>query len=1097
MIYLDYFSNNFPWGTPGDLYFEINNDNAKPRFTYTFSRGYPVNEIIEINYNSPDGYTAKSWQPNGPNNQTNARPKHFGPDGGFTWEDMRPVFNNEFFPLDTRKDCNILKPEDNFLCNQNQQYPMNGFDERHGIIPLNLTIKRHVYTPTNQTEGCQSNFVISIEPSVIFAIDKGLYDDRTMKYCGLDIIPYNNTQNGNDLILRSSISNSLDSLTTLKLISGNDYNINSVINVNYNCKIIAENKSKIDCGDYSEIFLRKTGSQTNTINPKLILNEGSYLNMGSNSIIHLEEDGEMINSGSYITHASNSEIYISSTGKYEISPNVIIDHIVQNNSKIILNGGSLKIGDNSVLIFDGQGTHLTVNQGSTIQLGKNAKIEFKNGAYLESNGSTISSLDGANPATGLVFENAGASTITNCTFNNLKVPIYISNSGSSNQYVFQNISGNIFNMNSTGIYAIQAENTNNITVSNNIINMGLSNEIGIYFRYPSNTLDGLAAGILTDNVNINYNTINGANVSAAFMNQTNSLVKLNFNNNVLAGNNSTSLNIATRLINGSIKNNTMTGANITMQIDQSAPNILGNYMQSRDRTIKSYYSSPNLCPQNINQSSDNGWVWLGGKNKIYSINGSDIEYSSSLPLLDWGQNCLIKNSSSDYFHLYGTITSDNCYVRNNDFNGSHIPVSDLHQVNTYEVIIPYWEGSNIYCQNTTDKGEIWQIKDIGNGFYDTIYKTPVTVTYTQPEDEITYSNAMMKIEKNFYFDAISYFKMLINNYPGSKYTDGCLYSLYDAYKGLDTSSLQSNRDVLFTDLLNYLEGKIQTGNYSDEFNNTAYQIIAMCNVDIENYNEAMSGYEFISMYHPDIYIRLLASWDYAEVEALLNGSGGGISSEKSDKNKMKAELSDAEYKAKLIKKIDKSISSDPIKDKVKKSYDRQKERELNSAIKSEINKSGLDNQKVAKKVESLRKTEEDKAMVKVINVLRNSRTMTKQEREKGFTEDIILGMAANSVKDKQSGENTNSLPIKYELSQNYPNPFNPVTKINFSIPKQGMVTLKVFDMLGREVANLVNEYKQAGYYSIDFNASRLSSGIYFYKLQANDFSDIKKMVLVK
>ena len=89
------------------------------------------------------------------------------------------------------------------------------------------------------------------------------------------------------------------------------------------------------------------------------------------------------------------------------------------------------------------------------------------------------------------------------------------------------------------------------------------------------------------------------------------------------------------------------------------------------------------------------------------------------------------------------------------------------------------------------------------------------------------------------------------------------------------------------------------------------------------------------------------------------------------------------------------------------------------------------------------------------------------------------------------------VPVEYSLSQNYPNPFNLVTKINFSIQKQGLVTLKVYDMLGREVSSLVNEFKQAGYYSMDFNASALSSGIYFYRLQANDFTDIKKMVLVK
>lgn len=85
----------------------------------------------------------------------------------------------------------------------------------------------------------------------------------------------------------------------------------------------------------------------------------------------------------------------------------------------------------------------------------------------------------------------------------------------------------------------------------------------------------------------------------------------------------------------------------------------------------------------------------------------------------------------------------------------------------------------------------------------------------------------------------------------------------------------------------------------------------------------------------------------------------------------------------------------------------------------------------------------------------------------------------------------------YNLSQNYPNPFNPVTNINFSIPENGFVKIIVFDILGKEVATLVNSEKPAGNYRIMFDASELNSGIYFYKITAGDFTDVKKMLLVK
>jgi hypothetical protein len=89
------------------------------------------------------------------------------------------------------------------------------------------------------------------------------------------------------------------------------------------------------------------------------------------------------------------------------------------------------------------------------------------------------------------------------------------------------------------------------------------------------------------------------------------------------------------------------------------------------------------------------------------------------------------------------------------------------------------------------------------------------------------------------------------------------------------------------------------------------------------------------------------------------------------------------------------------------------------------------------------------------------------------------------------------VPNGFSLSQNYPNPFNPVTNIKFSIPKSGLVTLKVYDIAGKEVALLVNQNLNAGTFNYDFDASGLSSGVYFYRINAEGFTDVKKMILVK
>ncbi|MGE5436496.1 MAG: T9SS type A sorting domain-containing protein, partial [Syntrophothermus sp.] len=89
------------------------------------------------------------------------------------------------------------------------------------------------------------------------------------------------------------------------------------------------------------------------------------------------------------------------------------------------------------------------------------------------------------------------------------------------------------------------------------------------------------------------------------------------------------------------------------------------------------------------------------------------------------------------------------------------------------------------------------------------------------------------------------------------------------------------------------------------------------------------------------------------------------------------------------------------------------------------------------------------------------------------------------------------LPSTYTISQNYPNPFNPSTSIKFSLPQAGNVKITIYDAIGKVVEVLVNDYYNQGNYKVDWNASHYSSGIYLYKIEVNDFSSVKKMVLIK
>ena len=94
-------------------------------------------------------------------------------------------------------------------------------------------------------------------------------------------------------------------------------------------------------------------------------------------------------------------------------------------------------------------------------------------------------------------------------------------------------------------------------------------------------------------------------------------------------------------------------------------------------------------------------------------------------------------------------------------------------------------------------------------------------------------------------------------------------------------------------------------------------------------------------------------------------------------------------------------------------------------------------------------------------------------------------------------EISNSIPNNFVLSQNYPNPFNPSTNINFSVPLSSFVSIKVYDVLGKEVASLVNEELKAGSYKFSFNANGLTSGVYFSRVTAGNFTQTKNMILLR
>ncbi|MCX6174180.1 MAG: T9SS type A sorting domain-containing protein [Ignavibacteriales bacterium] len=116
---------------------------------------------------------------------------------------------------------------------------------------------------------------------------------------------------------------------------------------------------------------------------------------------------------------------------------------------------------------------------------------------------------------------------------------------------------------------------------------------------------------------------------------------------------------------------------------------------------------------------------------------------------------------------------------------------------------------------------------------------------------------------------------------------------------------------------------------------------------------------------------------------------------------------------------------------------------------------------------------------------------------RGYYNDSLKTIVYDTFGDITKVTDENRIPEGFVLEQNYPNPFNPTTKIKYSISTSSQVSVKVYDLLGREIEELVNEYKIAGNYEVQFNASSFPSGVYLYKLQSGSFIQTKKMLFLK
>ena len=288
--------------------------------------------------------------------------------------------------------------------------------------------------------------------------------------------------------------------------------------------------------------------------------------------------------------------------------------------------------------------------------------------------------------------------------------------------------------------------------------------------------------------------------------------------------------------------------------------------------------------------------------------------------------------------------------------------------------------------------------------------------------------------------------------------------------------------------------------YDTQFEYLAGDVIAMCNFELDNYDNAMNWYEFIALFYPDPDIRLSASWNYAEIEALIgSGTGGGETEIENGKLKIesvegRASTEYIEFLEELeIEKLHKEIVDDPVMRKLFRKFELQNKK-MSGIEKQTTN--GSKQHEAENEMKNSKLSEADMLIYeKAKKNIFSAGTLQGKEAESDRMRDIVLMLPGARGLGKIVPSNV--LPAEFALRQNYPNPFNPVTNIEYDLPVDGNIELKIYDIAGRLIKTLMNEFKTAGSYLVSFNASDLSSGVYFYTLRTAGFEKTLRMVVLK
>ncbi|MBN8568415.1 MAG: T9SS type A sorting domain-containing protein [Ignavibacteria bacterium] len=317
-----------------------------------------------------------------------------------------------------------------------------------------------------------------------------------------------------------------------------------------------------------------------------------------------------------------------------------------------------------------------------------------------------------------------------------------------------------------------------------------------------------------------------------------------------------------------------------------------------------------------------------------------------------------------------------------------------------------------------------------------------------------------------------------------------------------------------SDLKSYYESYIQTHVNNHAIINEMFYFIQKCKINLGDYESALNGYKAIIEKNPSSTAGLSAKWEYADLFLLVSSKSNGKGGAEQQMTFSNEQLTDEQNHNRLLQLIE-EINEGP-KDGPKDGKDKYEKKKFTSEerktlLNNIVNTLELNDRKHKTKLKALEEkiinnqadaneTSEYKKIMLLKELIKIEKVNNINEQIAMIDNDLRRLLALDfSTSIEHQQRLTPEVVFDYKLNQNYPNPFNPSTKINYELKNAGFVSLKIYDLLGREIAELVNETKDAGRYTIDFNAGKymMSSGIYFYRIKAGEFVDTKRMVLVK